>query len=288
MHPQAPTNSGFPLVPRQPLLTRSICLTSWPQGLTTLTQTPDRKDLSSTCSWVPISPDTFCLLCFIVYKTHSHHHHLPQLTLGRIKWDTANPSTEREIETQRGSRWSKVCQEQVSGPKPGPLTSVQCLSHLSRLPRAAWGSCLSLQSPYKCFAHQHSGLARAQTLCKLRGNCIWGEEGGGGREGLRRFNLSFFLQSLFWLLLWDFFSSNLGLWFILWIFSEYGLFLPPPCPAPRPALLENQSSLFCGGWCREDCSGIRAAQVQHLVLPFYSFTYRIIQHTHTHWAITMH
>lgn len=49
-----------------------------------------------------------------------------------------------------------------------------------------------------------------------------------------------------------------------WVISESSLFLPPACPAPSPAFLENQSCLFALGGYRAECFGIRAAQVQDL------------------------
>lgn len=115
-----------------------------------------------------------------------------------------------------------------------------------------------------------------------------GSEVTAQRVSFRKSNLSFLLQSLLCLLLWDFFCSDVGLWFTVWVFGEYSLFLRPSCPAPSPAFLENQSSLFPSGRCQAEGSGIRAAQVQVLVWPFSSFTYWIIQPTNTQWAPMMY
>lgn len=70
-----------------------------------------------------------------------------------------------------------------------------------------------------------------------------------------------------------FLLQRLGSLICTWVFGEYSFFHPPLCPAPSPAFLENQSSLFALRGCRAECSRIRATQVQVLVLPFYSFTF---------------
>lgn len=169
--------------------------------------------------------------------------------------------------------------EQKNMAADGPVLS-------SPEPKPAQGSCFLLQR------------VASEVLCATvpaRGIQGWPEpkpspgwEVTVQRVSFRKANLSFLLQSLLCLLLWDFFCSDVVLWFTVWVFGEYRLFLPPSCPAPSPAFLENQSSLFPSGRCQAEGSGIRAAQVQVLVWPFSSFTYWITQPTNTQRARMMH
>ena len=93
-----------PCILQEPLLSRRICLTSWTTQHEHTDPDPRQEDASPAHSAGALIPQV--LLYFVVGKNSATNpNHLPQQALGRIKTNTANPSTERE-RGREGETWN--------------------------------------------------------------------------------------------------------------------------------------------------------------------------------------